>query len=486
MLTLALALLVLGAIGLVLAAVRRVWPAAMPWRRILLVELLVLAAWTVGGNVLATLREGRAERAWMALDPNAAAPAPTAGSGPNAAALELVKLASGMGIHVGRDADAAAAASEPALQAAMATLGSVADGAFRQADDRLTPATAELRAWLVLQDEKLRAVQKHLLDGGPIDWGAPREDDRLSYSSLEILKLNAALVASALDRMRTGDPGGASTALEAASRLAASLRDRPDTVSRMWALAQDRRLLGALRVLDPVPAGFERPLDEIEQHTRPLGAHSRESLELMAEARKPYTTLRGLILERDTESMLLEHRRPLLPRLWLTLSGGLVSVEGWGDALAAERRRTTTPFYRFVQGPLEKPGIRLLVADHVAVQAREAAAAKGADPCRDLPGATPAAVPGSPDEGSFVASLARRTAVTRVELELTRVVQRARFLRALSPKREWPAELGSVDSRVCTGRRFVARFEGDAAEVRLEPNPFGEKEATVSFRMTGR
>jgi hypothetical protein len=254
----------------------------------------------------------------------------------------------------------------------------------------------------------------------------------------------------------------------------------------MLALAQDRRVLGALRMLDPVPAGFERLLDEIEEHTRPLGAHSSEALALLAQARKPYTTLRGLILELDTDSVLLQHRRPLLPSLWLKLSGGTVSVDGWGDALATERRRTETPFYRCVQGPLEKPWLRLVVADFLAVQAREAAAAVDIDPCRDVPAATPSPATGPPDEGSFVATLVRRTTAMRVELELTRLVERSRFLRALSPKREWPAELSRVDSRACKGRRFVARFEDSAAEIRLEPNPFGEKEATVTFRMTSR
>ncbi len=486
MLTLGLALVVLGLIGLVLAAVRRAWPAVMPWRRILLVQLLVLAAWVVGGNLLAAFREGRVERAWKALDPSAAAPAPVASSAKNAAALELVRLASGMGIDVGRDRAAGAVAPEPAMQAAMATLGTFADTAFRQADDRLSPATAELRAWLVLQDEKLRELQKQLLDGGPVDWGA-LEDDRLPYSSLELRTLHAALVASALERTRSGDASGASTALEAASRLSASLRDRRDTVSRMLALAQDRRVLGALRMLDPVPAGFERLLDEIEEHTRPLAEHARESLALLAEARKPYTTLRGLILETDTESVLLEHRRPRLTGLWLALSGGTVSADGWGDAVLAERRRTGTPFYRYVQGPLEKPFVRLVVARSVAAQVLEAAAAAGVDPCGDAPVAPPASQGRGPSgEGLFVERLARLTAAMRAELELTRLVERARFLRALSPKREWPAELRSVDSRACAGRRFVARFEGNVAEIGLEPNPFGEKEASVTFRMTGR
>jgi hypothetical protein len=211
----------------------------------------------------------------------------------------------------------------------------------------------------------------------------------------------------------------------------------------------------------------------------------------VAQARKPFTTIRGLILEMDAGALLRESPRPWLTELWLTLSGGRVPFEGLAEASAAERRRTTTSFHRYVQGPLEKPYLRLVAADHALVQARVASAAGGGDPCGPEPpepAARRAAWSILGEAGDpFIPRLARSAAVLRVELDLTRLVLRARSLRALSPKREWPVQLpGDAESRACPGRRFVSVVEQGRAQIRLEPNAFEEREATVSFRMTGR
>lgn len=488
MLTLAVALVVLGILGLFLWVVRRVWPAAMPWRRILFVEVALLAVWLLGGNALAHWREKQAERAWAALDPKAAVVPWARGGRPNPAGIELVELASGLGINLGRTPSPDAAQPDPASQAALSRLGPFIQGVARQADDTLPSSPVEVGAWLILHDAETRALEKHLLERGPIDWGALDDEEALSYSPRDMLRLHSVLVAGALERLRTGDSAGASTALQAASALTASLRDRPDTVSRMQALVEDRRLLGALRFLDPVPPGWERRLDGIEEHTRPLGALARETLALVAETRKPFTTLRGLILEMDP--LLREGPRPWFSRAWLALSGGPAPLESLWEEAAAERRRTRTPFHRYVQGPLEEPYLRLVVADHALVQAQIVSGNLAQDPCGPKP-AEPAARPASWSPlvqagDPFVPGLARSAAVLRVELELTRLVQRARFLRAASPKHEWPAELPGTDSRACAGRRFLARVDEGQEEIRIEPRPFGDDEAAVSFRMAGR
>jgi hypothetical protein len=491
MLTLAVALVVLGTFGFLLWIVRRIWPAAWPWWRILLVELVVAAAWLLGGNAIATWREKQAEHAWKALDPKAVVAPWARGGSLSPTGVELAKLASGLGLTLAGVHEPNAAKPDAASQAALAKVGSFVNGVLRQEDDTLGPAPAELSAWLILHDETVRAIETQLLEGGPIDWGAPEGDDSLSYSPHDLLRLHSVLVASALERMRAGDPAGASSGLAAAAALTASLRDRPDTVSRMQALAQDRRLLGGLRFLDPVPADWERRLDEIEEHTRPLGDLARETLALIAETQNSYTTLRGLILELDPGPPLREGPRPWISRAWLALSGGPVPLESLWEEAAAERRRTRTPFHRYVQGPLERPYMRLVVADHAMVEAKIVSAVLAEDPCTPRP-AEPAARPASwsplvQSADPFVPRLARSTAVFRVELELTRLVQRARFLRAASPRHEWPAELAGTDSRACAGRRFVARVDEEGSEeIRLESSPFADDEATVAFRMAGR
>jgi len=488
MLTVGLALAVLGTIGILLRLVRRIRPAAVPRWRILIVQAAVVALWILGGNGLASLRERRAEAAWTAVDAKAAARATAASAASNPAALELLKRAASLGLPVGKPGSADAGAKDPADEAALARLGPYLDRVLQQADDRLEAAPTELRAWLVVEDANARAVERQLLEGGAIDWGPPLAGDSLPYSPLELLKLDAVLTAGALDRMKAGDAAGASSALEAASALAASLRDRPETTSRLLAVALDRRLLGALRLAEPVAPGWERRLDEIEDHARPTGARPGESLELLAQVRKPYTTLRGLILETDVAPLVRESRQPASRQLFLALSGGAVPVEGLADAVAAERRRTETPFYVYAQGPLELPYMRLVAADSASVEAQTAAQVAAGDSCGPRPIAPQAHLASwSPLEQAdepLLPRLARTAAMLRAELELTRLVVRARTLRAQSPQREWPSELpGSDASRACPGRRFVSKLLAGRAEIRLEPVPFGEKDAVTSFRM---
>jgi hypothetical protein len=483
MLTVGLALLVLGTLGVLLKLVRRLRPSAMPPRRILIVEAAVLAFWVVGGSALASLREHRAEAAWGALAPPG--PAAPSAAGPQLAAL--VKRAAALGVSLVAP-DSTTAGAGPSGEGLLAELGPYLDRVLRQADDAVAPAPAELRAWLVVQDAAVRALEPQLAEGGPLEWGPLGADDALPYATSGVLKLDGVLVAAALERVRAGDAAGASGALEAAAGLAGSLRDRPETASRLVALALDRRLLGALRLVDPVPPGWERRLDAIEEHTRPGGALPAEMRELMARASGSRTTLRGLLLEMDVAPQLKQWERRPAGRLLLALSGGPVPLEGIAQAVSEERKRIETPFYSYLQGPLEQPYVRLVVADYAMVQAQTAAAVAAGDSCGAQPIAPPARLaswnPLGDAGASLQARLARSRAVLRAELELTRLVLRARSLRAQSPSREWPSELPGADvSRACPGRRFVARTEDGVAEIRLEPQAFGEKEATVAFRM---
>jgi hypothetical protein len=298
------------------------------------------------------------------------------------------------------------------------------------------------------------------------------------------------LTAGALERMRVGDPAGASSALEAAAELAASLRERGESISRVVAAALDRRLLGALRLVDPIPARWEQRLDEIELQTRPAGALAAESLELLAHVRKPDTTLRGLLLEWDVAPPAAESRRSWLGQRLVSLCGLGVPLERVPEAIAAEQQRAQTGFFRYVQGPLERPYMRLAAADYTMVQARMASALAAGDSCG--PGPLPAPAQTAPwsalaETGeALVPRLVRTGAILRAELELTRVVERARALRVQSRRLAWPRELPAAESRTCPGRRFVAQLIEGQAEIRLEPAAFSGEEATIAFRMLGR
>src|SRR5262245_46835673 len=101
MLTLGLALVVLGLFGLILRSVRRLRPGAITRFRIFLLQLALVAAWVFGGNLLGELRESRVRDAWRAVGSEAVASARAEDGEPNRASLELVKLASPLGIRIG-------------------------------------------------------------------------------------------------------------------------------------------------------------------------------------------------------------------------------------------------------------------------------------------------------------------------------------------------------------------------------------------------
>jgi hypothetical protein len=219
-----------------------------------------------------------------------------------------------------------------------------------------------------------------------------------------------------------------------------------------------------------------------------MGARPGEALDFLAQVRKPYTTLRGLILETDVAPLVRESRKPAWRQLFLALSGGTVPIEGLSDAVASERRRIETPFYVYAQGPLELPYMRLVAADSASVEAQTAAQVAAGDSCGPKPIVPLAHLaswsPIQETDEPLLPRLARTAAMLRAELELTRLVVRARTLRAQSPAREWPSELpGSDASRACPGRRFVAKLAAGRAEIGLEPVPFAEKDAVTSFRM---
>ena len=490
MLTLGLALVVLGLFGLVLRGLRRLRPGAITRRRIVLLQLALVAVWVFGGNLLGELREQRVRDAWRAVGSEAVASAKAEDAAtPNRASVELVKLASTLGIRIG-PRTATAAASDPLSDVGLAGLSSYLDGAFKQPDDRVGRPPAELRAWLVLQDAPARAVEKHLIGAGRVEWGPRGKDEALPYSPSELTRLHAVLTAGALERMRAGDPAGASSALEAAAALGASLRGRGETLSRVVAAGLDRRLLGALRMLEPIPAAWEQRLGAIEAETRPAGALADESLELLAHVRRPDTTLRGLLLEMDVGPPLGEGRHSWLGERLLSLCGLGVPLEQLAPAIAREQEQAETSFFRYVQGPLERPYMRLAAADYTMVQARTASAVAAGDSCGPAPLPAPSQIApwsalaetGEP----LVPRLARTGAILRAELELTRLVARARALRAQSRRFAWPSVLPEAASQACPGRRFVAELTEGQAEIRLEPAAFSDQEATVSFRMLAR
>ena len=149
--------------------------------------------------------------------------------------------------------------------------------------------------------------------------------------------------------------------------------------------------------------------------------------------------------------------------VFVVLSGGRVEMQRASGAMEAERARAQGQFYRFLQGPLEKPYLRLCTADYARAAAIEYAKARDAgDPCAPMPAPSANVAQRRLARWSLVGEgalsvdrLAHAAAVLRTEVELTRHVLRARALRAANPGHTWPEQLPGLDSAVCQGRRWA-------------------------------
>jgi hypothetical protein len=215
---------------------------------------------------------------------------------------------------------------------------------------------------------------------------------------------------------------------------------------------------------------------------------------LLDDARGPRTTLRGLFLETNWVLKAPYGKGSLGDVLFLLLTGGRVPAEELSAAIEVERERAMGAFYRLLQGPLEKPYLRLCAADYALATQRAYAQAAEQDACQDpAEGTTGAKDPGLAP-WSFVASdldFRRRLRVSlaklQVETELTRLVLQAREGREGTGGRAWPSDLEGLASRACPGRRWTYTIGDDgSASLRLEPNAFGQKGVPERFRMSGR
>ncbi len=472
-------------------------PATLSIRGILLVQAGLLLTWVVGGNLAASWRERQVEQAWAGMGqslqalPGRYTKAPT-----NAAGFEAVRLAAALGIAAGRESNESELRGKFSHDQVQATMSAYV---FREARRSAGPVAApplEVRAWLAMTSSRLDALDQQLRTGGPIVW----ETDIDTWQTFPLAgprDIHSALLASALEALSTGQTALASSRLEAAWRLTASLREGSSTSARLLATMQDRHWLGALRAGAPASEGVLAHLELLTDYGRPLGALAVEARSFLEDARGPRNTLRGMFLETAWASGLLERRAHRLPSaLFVVLSGGAPPMQTAYKALEAERARAAaSPFFRWIQGPLERPYMRLCAADYArAVQAEYAKALAVGDHCVPVPERTDDGQGADPrlaswslvgDDSVSVDRLAHTAAVLGAEVELTRHVLRARSLRAADPNHGWPGRLPDLDSAVCRGRHWAYAVSLDgSASVRLTDSPFDAREATVDYRMS--
>jgi hypothetical protein len=464
-------------------------PPTLSLPGILLVQAGLLVLAVGGGNLAAAWRESRAAAAWRdAGQPLESVAARYPKTATNAAGLELERLAAEVGIAVSGGGESSGLRGQTFHARVKDAIGAYVTRETSRGEGRPEAPPLEVRAWLAMCDPGLRAIGRHLRESAPIVW----ETDPLAWQSLPrfgLIDLHAALLTAALAE-RHQDPAGSESLLESAWRLTASLRDHPNTAARLNALAQDRRTLGALRASGTGSSEWTARLRNLGSPESVLGAQSVIALSFLEDARGPRTTVRGAYLETNEAFTLLGEKGPgALGSLFLALSGGAVRSNSLMEAVDAERARAREAGYRWLQGAIEKPYLRLCAADYATVLASACARTLASiDRCAalaesDSSGPTDRLAPWNivGDDAVFLDRLARRSAMLGIEAELTALVLEARS----SPP---GAEKGPpFESRVCAGRRWVVeRRAAGGTAIHLDNNPFAEREATVAYRLEDR
>jgi hypothetical protein len=222
--------------------------------------LVLFAAAAVASNA-AWKRAGRTE--WPSrLGMLEELPARFPKAGPSAEALRLAELAKPLGLDFGQGKRRATATDEAIANFVFAECARDVAG--------IEAPPAAVAGFLTQHAGAIDAVSAHLRQSRDIAWTVDLDQgfNAPTPNLVGHVRLSRVLVARALVRARSGDPG-AWEDLEAASMLDRSLRRRPEMVSQIIALAFARTVNAAAWKL-PVPApGWHAEYQAIDRR-RPL------------------------------------------------------------------------------------------------------------------------------------------------------------------------------------------------------------------------
>ena len=161
--------------------------------------------------------------------------------------------------------------SDPELAPAIAFVEfeRVADG-----DDEVG-ATSVLHELLARHDGALRAVEELLVTSDPPAWP---HDFRRAYDTrpppvLGLRTMSALLLSRAGERARAGDRPGTERALLASSRLDDGVRERPEAIAQLAAVALAVERAGVLRRLAEPPPGWAERLGDHDFRASFLASH---------------------------------------------------------------------------------------------------------------------------------------------------------------------------------------------------------------------
>jgi hypothetical protein len=173
-------------------------------------------------------------------------------------AVRLIELARTVGIDLARSKSRQPGGGESGDKRALSRAISQYDEAeLTRPGGKVEPPPGAVRAFLEERDREIGDVVTFLSTSGPPEW---KVDVRLAHEApvpnlLGQIRLQRLLVAQALNRAQLGRENEAEQVFHASWNLNASLRDRPDIISQLIAIAIARMQAGLARrlPLDPAP-----------------------------------------------------------------------------------------------------------------------------------------------------------------------------------------------------------------------------------------
>jgi hypothetical protein len=308
-------------------------------------------AWIVGGRMLAQRWEREADRAWAALgSPMTSFAARFPKRPSNEAARRLDPIASGLGIVVAPVGAASPkkpmAANSKAFEAIRKEMGDWFEAQLANASDRVEEPPERVSSFLSEQATGLQYLVAQLRAGETPAW--EQDLDRLAEAPMPNLAGQRALArllcASALEAQRTGRSAEGLEAMEAAAKVAASLRDRPELASRAVEIGLLVDHAAALRKIDGVPPAWYAAISERDPR-------------------------KSLMLSMQTEAWLVDR---MLER------GG---TKGWTRSMEGGAAEGPSSLQDRVLAFYEKPYALLAAADYSRAMAGTAAAVQAQDAC---------------------------------------------------------------------------------------------------------
>jgi hypothetical protein len=224
----------------------------------------------------AARREPAAEQAWKTefgsiIETRAASPK----GEDNESALRLIALASAAGIDLARPKGTERIDFEHDPDRAMReAAGDYVTAEVTKVGGPVEPPPKVAREYLEAHEPALDALVEFLSNAEPLAWKCDSElgPDAPVPNLLGLIRLQRLLVARALTRASAGEPQEAERTLSAAWFLNASIRDRPEVVCQIIAIAAARLQVGLARRLALDPAAWRERLNDHDYRASVLRA----------------------------------------------------------------------------------------------------------------------------------------------------------------------------------------------------------------------